>query len=390
MLKIYRSIPFFSFYVFIFCIITAGCSKKEDTPDLKTPAFEISFPEALFTEPLKTANRESSPVIMNRLISLINASVKDSDIHISIFGCDYPAMTTALRQAANRGVNVHLMVDMSVEDTKKENLKVVNELKDNSRIDLVIITNDIRDIAINHNKFALFSQVSTSSGDQKHVVFQTSHNFTVADSRKLQDAVTLQDDNLYKAFKQYWEDMQIRAARGMAFFEYREYRDEMKGMYAFFLPKRKNNQFYGDDTITEILDDIVDPTTCTIRIGMSGWADTRLNIVEKLEDLLDQGAKVEIITKVGIGSAIVSKLADLKNKGAYVQIFDQSKINIHSKYMLIDATWKGKHHRLVVNGSQNFTGNALRYNNEVTMVLQMPTIYEAYLDNFLKIKELPE
>src|SRR5690606_39302597 len=116
------------------------------------------------------------------------------------------------------------------------------ELKDIPRIDVVIVTNDAGNIAINHNKFALFSKIETSTGEEENVIFQTSHNFTVADSRKIQDAVVLEDQALYNAFKQYWEDIKIRAVVGMAFFDYREYIDETKGIYAYFLPKRKNNQ----------------------------------------------------------------------------------------------------------------------------------------------------
>ncbi len=381
---------FFYFLLIVFIFSLNGCSKTAEPPVDKQQGLTISFPEALFTDHLKIARKESSPIIMNRLISLVNASVNGSGIHISIFGCDYPALTTALRNAANRGVNVHLMVDMSAEDTQKENLKIVNELKNIPRIDVVIVTNDAGNIAINHNKFALFSKIETSAGEEKNVIFQTSHNFTIADSRKIQDAVVLKDQALYNAFKQYWEDIKIRAVVGMAFFDYREYIDETKGIYAYFLPKRKNNQFFGDDTIIEILEGIEEPESATIRIGMSGWTDTRLNIIEKLEDLMAQGAEIQVVTKTGISAAIESRLRSMKANGAYVKIFADSKINIHSKYMVIDAKWKGQPRQLVVNGSQNFTRNALRYNAEVTMVLLQPSIYQAYHDNFEHIKQLPE
>src|SRR5690606_21905584 len=140
---------------------------------------------------------------------------------------------------------------------------------------------------------------------------------------------------LYQAFRKYWEDMKVRAKVGMKHFEYREYINASSGIYAYFLPKRKNNDFYGEDTIIEILNDITEPSKTTIRVGMSGWTNTRLNIAEHLDMLLDQGAKVQIVTKEGLEAEIEKKLGEMKAKGADIKVFSDSKINIHSKFMLI-------------------------------------------------------
>lgn len=376
--------------LFLFLLVSACTKSDQEATDDKPNSLSISFPEALFTEPEAIAQRKASPIIMNRLISLINASAPSSTIHISIFGCDYPALTTALRNAATRKVNVNLMLDMSSEDTKKENAKIENDLKNIPGIQITIVINDAGNIAINHNKFAIFSKIETSSGIQENIVFHTSHNFTTADTRKLQDAVTVQELGLYNAFKKYWEDVQLRASRGMIFFDYREYANTDQSLFVSFMPKRKENQFYGEDTIIEILDAIDEPEGANIYIGMSGWTDTRMNIVEKLEELLVHGANVQVITKRADSPNIENRLRALEEKGAYIKIFAESKINIHSKYMLIDAKWKGNDSKIVINGSQNFTRNALRYNNEVTMILNHPSIFEAYYNNFKQIKELPE
>ncbi|MFT2010538.1 phospholipase D-like domain-containing protein [Pontibacter sp. 13R65] len=390
-----QNFKFFILYVVL--LIVTACNKENNPAPLDSGSgtatvlpVTISFPEAVFTNTDQVSQRIASTTIMDRLISLVDATPEKASIHVSIFGFDYPALVNALIRASNRGVKLLIMIDMSNDDTRKENAGTVARLKAALKApsEVVIVTNDAGDIAINHNKFALFSEVKTKDGSAENIVFQASHNFTLADTRKVQDAIVLSHLGLYEAYASYWLDTREKAAKDMKYYAYREFSDATAGIYAYFLPKRKYGVFHGEDTIIEILNEIPNPSTATIRIGMSLWTDTRLNIVEKLDQLMDQGAKVEIISKPGIGEKVYAGLLKLEKKGANITMF--SKTNIHSKFMLIEGTQDGASYNVIVAGNQNFTRNALRYNNEVILMLKNSELYQQYDDLFRELKELPE
>ncbi|MGV3640931.1 MAG: phospholipase D-like domain-containing protein [Adhaeribacter sp.] len=376
----------------------AGCQKSQPAPAAPVSTVKpitLALPAAVFTDPVKVGQGLASPVIMDQLVALIDATPEKASIHLAIYIFSYPAVVEALKRANKREVQLNLMLDLSREDSQEENpatIAVLRLLKTNT--DLVICDSDAGSTAINHNKFALFSAVSTPNGLVENVVLQTSHNFTVSDSKKMQDAVVLSHPGLYQAFVTYWQDMKAKSASGMKDFYYREYEDAAQGLTAYFFPKRRGGVYYGDDTIIGILDDISDPASATIQVGMSDWVVSRRNVLDKLSQLHDQGAKVEIVAKSSVDPEILAGLQSLRQKGAFVKIYNmtlsgQPKINIHSKFMLIQGTWRGAPATLVVTGSHNFTTNALRSNNEAMLLLKNSALFAAYQANYTKLKALP-
>ncbi|WP_299703112.1 phosphatidylserine/phosphatidylglycerophosphate/cardiolipin synthase family protein [uncultured Pontibacter sp.] len=394
-------IPALRYLLPAFLLFLIACKTNEETPTPEPEiesitAADVTLPEALFTDINRVGLGNSSTVILDRLIGLINATPKSESIHLSIFLFKYPALVAALKDAHKRGVKLHLMIDMSREESIEENpLTVVelrNALKENSEV--ITVTSDASSIAINHNKFVLFSEVHTKAGIEKNVVFQTSHNFNLSDTRKIQNAVTIAHTGLYQAFRTYWEDMKAKAETGMKDFEYREYHDPAIGIEAHFLPKRKNGTAYGGDTIVELLDEIENPATATVRIGMSDWTSTRMNIVQKLSELRAQGARVEVIVKSSIAEDILQALRELEQQGAYLKVYNmtsssQTKVNIHSKFIMIDGDLKGKRTKLLLTGSHNFTQNALRNNNEVMIKFWDSPLYQKYEATFAQLKNIP-
>jgi phosphatidylserine/phosphatidylglycerophosphate/cardiolipin synthase-like enzyme len=127
---------------------------------------------------------------------------------------------------------------------------------------------------------------------------------------------------------------------------------------------------------------------------MSDWTATRKNIVDKLAVLQSQGAKIEVIAKSSIDSEILIALEQLRIKGAYVKVLNMTdnskpKMNIHSKFMLLTGTWKGKENtRILITGSHNFTLNALRNNNETIVLLQDSPLFSSYENMFATIKTI--
>ncbi|MBY5958528.1 hypothetical protein KUV50_10320 [Membranicola marinus] len=367
---------------FVWACQTETTEQKVDIPEIT--AVELTTPKAVFTDVSRVSEQEASTVILDQLIDLIDAAVEGSQIYMSIFGFDYQDLINAFIRADLRGVELHLMIDRSPEGNE-ENYATLSRLKSvlSTNSEVFPIVNDARSIAINRNKFLLFSEVETTEGLKENVVFQTSQNFSYGGAKKFQDAVILADRGLYEAYLNYWEDLKDKANGGMADFEYREYVDPAAGIRVSFMPKRKNGKFFGDDTIEEILNSITAPDSTIIRIGMSLWTDTRFNLVKKLNELHDAGAQIEIVTKKRLGDKVYAGLLDLADKGALFHRLTNS--NIHSKMMLIDGVIENQQTRLLITGSQNFTGNALRYNNEVTVILKDHTLFEGYWEHFDRI-----
>jgi hypothetical protein len=253
-------------------------------------------------------------------------------------------------------------------------------------VTIVQVNNTAGAIAINHNKFILFSEILTEDGVVEKVVHQSSHNFTEYDTKRIQDAVTLAHEGLYDAYYEYWLDMRSLAGQGMENYEYREYSDPEEGITAMFYPRR-NGGVIGDDNIIGLLNDITDPSSTSIKVGMSGWSASRASILTKLRELYRQGADVQIVTKSNIASSLQDELREFAEEGAFVKIYD--RINIHSKFMIIEGEWKGEDTNLVLMGSQNFTNNAYKYNNEASLLFQDHEFFPIYRDYFEQIKMLP-
>lgn len=402
------------FLVLLFlCIACSSSSIKPKPPsgggndgsgveDQDTPTVEplnITLPEADFTDPRLVAKRKHSKAIIGRLISLIDAAPEGSSIYMSYYGFNEQmyGVFSAIRKADSRGVKLHVMVDNS---DRSSNGRTIEKLKAIDKdIDIVGIHNDASSSAINHNKFVLFSSLLKKSGKVKDIVFTTSENLGPHTEIEIQNAVILSNKGLYQAYLHYWEIMKSRAAHGMVNYTFRKYNAlKEDGIMAFFYPKRKNGKYYGPDPIVRILDQITDPSSTTIQVEMAFWTHGRIDIVNKLSDLLDQGANLEIVVRSNV--TVHDELVDLAERGAYVKMYDYShvpgviRVDIHSKVMMIRGEWRGHKTKLVIAGSENYTGNALTHNNENNILLSSyhfkhPKIFKAYEENFNEIKTLP-
>ncbi len=377
--------------LFIVLLVFVSCKKNTNKQPADT-SVNVNLPGVYFTELAKVSNAQASPIIMDKLIGMIEATPDNASIYLSVYGFDHSGVIGALKGAAGRGVALHILIDMSVDETILQNSSAITSLKSSIKAgsEVVVVTNDVNTSSISHNKFVLFSELNTDQGKAANVIFQTSHNFTVDDSKKIQDAVTLSNEGLYNAYLTYWNDVRAKASGDMEDFYYREYNGTTDGITAFFFPKRRNGASYGDDTIIEILNNITDPATATIRVGMSDWVVSRINVANKLSDLLSSGAKVEVVVKDKIDDEVQTVLKNMQTRGAFIKIYNISKTNIHSKFLLIEGKYKGEQCTIIATGSHNYTTNALRNNNETLLMLKnYSSLYNSYISYYNEMKKLP-
>ena len=383
------------YFIFFLFLIFGACSKSKEkaivakpVPEQPIEIREISFRKAVFTDPLKIKTVSSSTEIMDELIYCLDKAPKGSTVHLSIFLFNYDPLINAVKRAYLRGVIINAMIDYSREESFAENNKAIDGFralfKSPSRV--VIIQSDAGASSINHHKHALFSELQLPNGVAKKVVFSTSHNFTVSDTKKIQDAVVLTDSGLYDAFLSNWNEMASKAILGMKNFVYRTYQDPADSIRAYFFPRRQNGAWDGNDTVIEILDKISDYSNATVQVAMSDWVASRINTAKKLTVLQTKGVKVEVIAKDKADPEILAELEVLRSKGAYVKVL-QMPVNNHSKFILIKGIWEGKQQEILINGTHNFTTNALRNNNEAMLIFKDHPLFKDYQEYYSRVKQ---
>lgn len=402
-----KPLPHQAVYALLLLLIFsfASCGKEsqeeiKEAPITELPKEEAEKPKApitlnkvLFTDPEKVKLRvQNSPEILDQVITYFDAATNGSTIYVSIYLFDYPPIIAAIIRTHLRGVNVHVLIDRSRDESIATNVDAIQRLQPvlTGNSSLTIVNSDVSSGAsgsINHHKFVLFSTLDIKNeGLAKNVVFSTSSNWTAADMKKIQDAVIISDEAYYNAFLSNWNTIKKHAASGMKNFNYQVFQSADKNLHAYFLPRLTNGSFDGGDNILEILDKISDFNNATVQVGMSDWVDSRIATVKKLIELLDKGVKVEVIAKSSAGALVQKDLELLRSKGAYVKIL-VLPVNIHTKFMLIKGRFDGENSEVIVTGTHNFTTNALRSNNEVIVLMKNNPLFKDYQDYYQKLKD---
>lgn len=364
--------------------VTTGGDNGGGSTEQPTNKKEVQISRPIFLDPKLINEKKSDTKIMDSIIRYVNHTPKGEQIHISIFLMSYKPFIDALVEANKRGVAVKLLIDNGREESERENKETILQLLSafKSPSQLITLKSDASATAINHNKFVLFSKVELPEGVAKDLVVSSSHNFVLAGTKKIQDAVVMTHPQLYAAFLENWNETSARAKSGMKNFTYKEV--DLDSIRAYFFPRRKNGTWDGKDTYLEILDKITDYASANVRVVMSDWS--RVEVAQKLTELQKKGVKVEVIAKDKSEAVILDELDRLKAAGGYVKVIDMSEKNTHSKITLISGTWEGKAQKLVFTGSHNYTYNALKNNNEVLLMLSSASFFKSYFDYFDELK----
>jgi hypothetical protein len=253
---------------------------------------------------------------------------------------------------------------------------------------MVPVNNNISSYSIDHNKYALFSKVSLPRGIAKNVVFSTSHNFIKGATKRLNDAVVMSGERLYKAFLNDWKQVAKYAQGGMKNFTYHV--SDLDSMKAIFFPRRKNGKWDGHGTIVYELNKLSDYTQDTVRVLMARW--TRVNEAEKLTDLEKKGVTVQVITRShtsAVSDRVTKQLSLLKKAGGYVKFIDGRKEGTdHSKTMLVKGTWNGRKQRIILTGSYNYGIATLKSSNNFLLILKDSVLFKDYWFNFDEVKKM--
>lgn len=389
-------------YLCISILLITSCAKdlktivEPEVPDTEEPEKEkpkepkplIQLHQALFTAPEDIFAGKHSYTIINELVKYLDAAIKGSSVKANIYLLDSNPIIQAFLRAHSRGVNIEVMIDNSREDSQKTNSAAISNLRKELGTNLIVLTSDASPSSINHHKHILFSEIVFKENRAENVVFSTSHNFIAAGSKKIQDAVILSDQDLYDAFLDNWKVMLSKANSGMKTFEYTVF--EKGDQEVHFFPRRRNGNWDNGDTVIDILNGISDYENSSVQIGMSDWVDSRVRTAEKLVELQEKGVKIEVVAKNKADAKVLLELEKLKAAGGNVTILDMNGKghNIHSKFILIEGMWRGTKQTVLINGTHNFTTNALQNNNEVILILKNDPLFGEYQNYFKKLQTI--
>ncbi|GLZ12250.1 hypothetical protein Acsp04_24850 [Actinomadura sp. NBRC 104425] len=311
---------------------------------------------------------------------LIRNTPKGAEIDVALFRLNTAGMAKELVRAKRRGAKVRVVVDS---DSPNKRRYVYDYLRKNlgtsTRRSSWIVTCPKGRGCIapkvsgqwgkNHNKFYAFSRTYSS----RNVVVQTSGNATGGMYVQYNDAYTLTDAKLYKAYRKYFYDLAKRRANGNYF---RTYRSGYRSVT--FFPKASG------DPIADVLDKV----SCLggTRVRLSSGLFTRTAVAKRLSKLDDAGCDVRLVSAEFGESTLKALRQPGRNGGPQARFFTSKQTReAHSKYLLIDGWYNGRRRKVVMTGSHSYTTAALRYNDEAMLTIESTSVYDAYLRNFNRV-----
>jgi phosphatidylserine/phosphatidylglycerophosphate/cardiolipin synthase-like enzyme len=363
---------------------------------ITTPVVAAS--ENVFIEPLFTHGETDSEdfALVDKLRYLITNATAGSDIRFSLFWFRYPGLDEPiiqdLRNAAARGVNVQLMIDLpETAKVEERNLssgfqgkvaQLMSEAARTGNSDSWLKRHALHEAGVkDHNKIFLFSE----SAGKRHWIVTTSENLTLPSRAKYQAGLVIRHQGLYNDLERYWQS--ILDGSHQDFWQARH-----GNMMAYFYP-----QTSGPDHIYAWLDQFSMESSQArqgrVVVSMPRWGIGRFPLAHKLVDMARAGYRVQVLTRANariVNQEILAMLA--LEPSLELEAVDVDALNIHSKYLLVEGIRQESgqfgHHLLV--GSQNFTGMALRNNYELMIEVQDQQLVNAFHKNYRSLLERVE
>ncbi|MFI1483698.1 phospholipase D-like domain-containing protein [Streptomyces sp. NPDC020747] len=363
----------------------------------------------IFNDPLGTADQQTA--IRTRLIELTNAALPGSTIKVAVYHVWEASVVNALVAAKSRGVDVQVLLDESSVSDRPTNTAystLASGLGTDRTQSSYVATCPAKKSclgdprfgqSIMHNKFWLFSAVK---GATNVVVETTSNSTPSAHTKFFNDALLLPNNpTMYDAYADYFDTMVARDWKSW------NYRTVSNGLYkAYFFPRAGNTR--ATDTVYSILNNVTCKykdtagVTQSTKVRVAIFKITRLAIAEKLVSLKKAGCSVSIVYAESDSAKSSGGTKGTWEKlhttgGPTVRCYndDRDPLNpgqklatpyiIHSKYILIEGMYDGVKNKVSFTGSGNYTGPALRENDESIVKVDDDAVHDMYKVHFDRV-----
>lgn len=363
----------------------------------------------VFNDPLGTSAQQLA--IRTRLVGLTDAALPGSTIKVAVYHVWEASVVNALVAAHNRGVNVQVLLDESSISDRPDNTSY-STLKaalgaDRTRSSFVQTCPAKRSClgdpqfgqSIMHNKFWLFSAVQGAT----NVVVQTTSNSTPSAHTKFANDALLLPDNptMHDAYADYFDTMVAKDWRSWG------YRTVSNGLYkAYFFPRAGSSR--ATDTVHSVLNNVQcsykDAAGATQKtwVRVAIFKITRMAIAEKLVALKKAGCNVSILYAESDSAKSQGGTKGTWEKmhtsgGPTVRCYNDDRdperpgkklttpYIIHTKYILVDGTYDGVRNKISFTGSGNYTGPALRENDEAIVKVDDNAVHDMYKAHFNRV-----
>jgi len=316
--------------------------------------------------------------IEDRIIALIEAARPGSRIRVALYTFTRNSAADALIAAAGRGVDVRVILDGGADGLGSEVRNLTSGLGA-SRVHLCDAPGRACiGTGIMHHKTFLFSALLDGS---TNVLMQASHNLTTRQLKEHNNAVIIRGDAaLFAAYEGTWNDLWADVENA----NYYHVEDGDLRTRAYFFPRSS-----GPDTAVSILDNVRCDASARIRVAMAFFTNARRAVAQALASRAREGCDVRAVvgdSSIPIGSSVRSNLTA---GGVVLTPYPtRSGWDLHSKYLLIDAPYAGStaHRRLVFTGSHNWTGAALRSNDETLLRVEDDAVFSDYLADWRRVR----
>ena len=364
------------------------------TPLREAAAFDPQAPDGLLAEAHFSAPRDggNDDALEDALIALVDSVPPGAELRGAFYSWSRQRVARAFVRAHERGVDVRLVVDGGNVTASGREYRAITRLRDGlgERLTLCGAAEGTdRDAeadedssggtscignGIQHNKFVLVSGLEDGRGP---VIWQTSTNPTNPQRRAFNDATLLVGDvALHAALLHYWQALQHQdtdpARRASAAGDART--------RAHFFPQAEG------DTIVDILDRVRCTDGGQIHLAMARFTWPRRAVARKLAELRAEGCTVAAILREAYSGGRLRTI--LAEGGVDLWVFPRGADHgVHSKYLLIDAPMDGGLPApLVVTGSHNYTGPALRRHDELVLEIADAGLHATYLENWQMLR----
>lgn len=310
---------------------------------------------------------------------LLARAVPGSEVRSSIFTLTRMNVAKAFVDAANRGVDVGVLIDESSAEAE-----ATRYLRDQLPDAVAITAGGAIGDNNNHNKFLLLEELE--NGD-RNVVWQSSANFTNTQRHLHNTAVIIRGDvGLYEAYRRYWTDMNA----GKRDLNYNR-TEECDTATVYFSPR---SDF---DTHLKALENVTCTENGIVRFLYPIWTEFRSEIVDRLEELVEEGCTVEAIIDEDastVGPLLERAGVDVLEYPRYTHGEGSNPdqiTNVHSKTMLIESDFtvgdETERRRLVYTGSQNLSGPGLANNEEVLLEIENDSVYHQFVNDWKRVHD---
>lgn len=350
---------------------------------------------AVFTDP--NGGDEGHRALANELMGLIAHADEGSTVQLAVYRFKDTAIADELVAAADRGVDVRVLVPDRSTDKINVNVRAILEDglgRDNSSGSYITYCSPTEEIKRNpcissssdglmHSKFATFSSVS----GKKDIVFVSSGNLNLQTYWN-NAVVAVERPVLYGEYSGYFEDLELAERASDNYGAERPDADD--GPFrSYFFPRSDRNIFV----------DVLDNADCSATGLPTESGRTEINIavliftdravVDKLRQMGAAGCEIKVAYMDSwVSDYVDDALQTAASEGSIESWYvpdtpEADKKAIHSKYLTIEGVYYNDNVRkLVWAGSLNYSEKAQRIYDETVIRIEDDTFFAGYHDNF--------